>query len=106
MNTTTNNSVLSKPDRCVCTQAVGHAIHPMHLKHALQRHLSGDWGHDLCEEDRKANDAAVESNGQVLSKYGLPEEDSGKMVEIYVISDAGHLIPGQHTVTFLFPDEY
>ena len=33
----------------------------------LRRHIACDWGDDLCEEDRAANDEALETGARLLS---------------------------------------
>ena len=35
---------------------------------ALQRHADADWG-ELCPEDTRANDRALEQGGRLLSAY-------------------------------------
>ena len=67
----------------------------------LQRHARGDWG-DLCDDDKTANDSALETGARILSAYHLPD---GK--KIWIITDAE--IDDQHhrqATTFLLPDEY
>ena len=69
--------------------------------HFLRRHLRGDWG-DLCDEDRKLNDAAVANEGdsekqdRVLSAYHL--KDSTK---IWIISEYDRSV-----TTILLPSDY
>ena len=36
----------------------------------IQRHVLGDWG-DMIDEDKRANDLAVEMGGRILSAYKL-----------------------------------
>lgn len=47
----------------------------------LHRHASGDWG-DLPDEDRRANDAALEFGDRILSRYDLPDGQ-----KIYIITE-------------------
>ena len=61
----------------------------------LLRHASGDWG-EVCPEDRKQNDDAVESGDMLLSAYRTSLGE-----RIWVISDAGRAV-----TTILLPDEY
>ena len=64
------------------------------LLQALGRHTAGDWG-DLCEEDKQANDAALEHGGRLFSSYELP---GGKL---WIITEADRSV-----TTFLLPEEY
>ena len=67
----------------------------------LARHATGDWG-DLCEEDKKANHAALQTGARILSAYHLPDG-----TKLWIITDAE--IDEQHhryATTFLLPDEY
>jgi hypothetical protein len=61
----------------------------------LRRHHSCDWG-DLCEEDRAANENALECGHRILSRYLLTD---GKI--IYTITEADRSI-----TTVLFASEY
>ena len=67
----------------------------------LSRHARGDWG-ELCDEDKQANDAALQTGARLLSAYHLPDG-----TKIWLITDAE--IDDQHhrqASTFLLPDEY
>lgn len=61
----------------------------------IERHLHGDWG-ILSDEDRFANDRAVESGGRILSAYPL---QSG--TKLWVITESD-----QSVTTILLPEEY
>lgn len=61
----------------------------------LQRHVNGDWG-DLCDEDKKENDFAVEKRLRIFSAYLLQDN-----TKIWVITEADRSV-----TTFLLPDEY
>lgn len=61
----------------------------------LRRHLAGDWG-EVCEEDREANEAAVEDELRLLSAYPLKNGE-----KIWVITEADRLV-----TTLLLPEEY
>ena len=51
----------------------------------LHRHVTGDWGGDLDEQDRQANERAVQGEGRILSAY------STKLGErLWVISALHH----------------
>ena len=62
----------------------------------LDRHQVGDWG-DLCEEDKKANDRALnqENPERILSSYQL---DAGKL---WIITEWTRGV-----TTLLLPEEY
>ena len=67
----------------------------------LSRHARCDWG-DLCDEDKQANDAALQTGARLMSAYTLPDG-----TKLWVITDAE--IDNNHhrqATTFLLPDEY
>jgi len=67
----------------------------------LARHVRGDWG-ELCDEDKQANDAAIQTGARIMSAYTLPDGE-----KLWLITDAE--IDDQHhrqATTFLLPDEY
>lgn len=61
----------------------------------LQRHVAGDYG-DLCEEDKQANEEAVEQRLRILSAYKLPDG-----TRIWIITEAD-----RSATTVLLPEEY
>lgn len=65
-----------------------------HVFQSIQRHLAGDWG-DLCDEDRVANELAIQQGGRLFSVYkdGMPT--------IWIITEWD-----RSATTVLFPDEY
>lgn len=60
----------------------------------FERYISGDYG-DLCEEDLKANEDAIESGLRVLAHYKTSKGG------IYIITEAD-----RSCTTILFCDEY
>ena len=66
----------------------------------LRRHASGDWGM-VCEEDKEANDEALQSGARVLSAYVLPDE-----TKLWIITDAEDDQGNRQATTFLLPEEY
>lgn len=62
----------------------------------LTRHASGDWGDDLCQEDRNENEFSVTNGFRILSSYKLR---SGTV--IWIISEAD-----RSSTTILLPHEY
>ena len=66
-----------------------------HVHLSLKRHLAGDWG-DVCDEDRVANELALQNGGRLFSVYkkkGLPT--------IWIITEWDRSV-----TTVLFPNEY
>ena len=61
----------------------------------IARHLKGDWG-KLCNEDRKANDAAVEQGLRILSSY-----TTSTGTKLWIITEADRSV-----TTLLLPSEY
>lgn len=60
----------------------------------LRRHVSGDWG-DLVDEDKAANEQALEQGGRLLSGYKV---GGGK---VWVITEWDRSV-----TTLLLPEEY
>ena len=61
----------------------------------LRRHHCGDWGDELCDEDREANEAALRHGLRLLSRYSTPAGS------IYVITELDRSM-----TTVLLPEEY
>lgn len=61
----------------------------------LDRHINGDWG-DLDEEDKSANNWAVDNEARILSAY-----HTEKGQKIWIITEAD-----RSATTLLLPDEY
>ena len=61
----------------------------------LQRHATGDWG-DVCEEDRVANNDALQYGDRLLSSYAISEN-----IKIWVITEYDRSV-----TTILLPSEY
>jgi hypothetical protein len=67
----------------------------------IRRHSDCDWG-DLCAEDKKANEEAMQSGARLMSSYFLPDE-----TKLWVITDATVNEEGKGLVTtLLLPEEY
>ena len=49
----------------------------------LARHVRGDWGSGLCEEDRRENEFSLERGFRLLSSYGTNVGN-----KIWIISEA------------------
>jgi len=62
----------------------------------LSRHQRGDWGL-VCDEDKAANEAALNDGSRVLSAYEL---STG--VKIWILTEASP----RSSTTLLLPEEY
>ena len=90
-----------KTGKLIATEGIANFINQIAWNHiwvdeCLQRHKAGDWG-DLEQEDKEANDQALENGDRLFSSYIT---DEGGTI-IWIITDADRL----HT-TILFPHEY
>lgn len=74
---------------------VRHGVHPMKL---LARHVTGDWGEALCDEDKERNRQAVRRGKRVLSAYYL---DPVQQVQVWMTT-AGD----RSSTIFVLPEEY
>jgi len=61
----------------------------------LSRHLSGDWG-ELCKEDQKANQEALEADLRLMSVYVTRNQ-----TKLWIITEADRSV-----TTLLLPEEY
>ena len=52
----------------ITTNAV-RRLTPDEINQGFARHISGDWG-NVCSDDAKANDDALENGDRLLSAYG------------------------------------
>ena len=65
------------------------------LARYLRRHHCGDWGDELCAEDKQANEDALHYKTRLLSRYSTPGGS------IYIITEHDRSI-----TTILLPSEY
>ena len=79
----------------VITSAASEALPRVDVAHGLNRHAAGLWG-DLSDNDRVANDMAVEHGGRILSAYG-----STNGIRFWIITEAD-----RSATTVLLPDDY
>ncbi len=77
------------------TPGILDTIDPAHVDDALTRHFGGDWG-DCGEEDRKANEEALEEGSRLFSVY---HDRTG--AKFWIITEADRT-----STTVLLPDEY
>lgn len=61
----------------------------------LLRHLGGDWG-NLCDEDKRLNDAALKSGDRLLSSYEVTPT-----LTLWIITEGDRSV-----TTLLLPSEY
>jgi hypothetical protein len=59
-----------QPGAIVSTPGVLDSVPPNIMAKDLRRHLTGDWG-AVCNEDKKANNAAVAEGTRILSSYNI-----------------------------------
>ncbi len=62
----------------------------------LARHVRGDWGEELCDEDKELNDEAIKDGSRILSAYTLK---SG--AKLWVITEAD-----RSSTCALLPSDY
>jgi len=67
----------------------------------LKRHIAGDWGEELCQEDRQANDQALIDGSRLLSAYKLRDG-----TKIWIITEACGENGQREATTCLLPEEY
>jgi hypothetical protein len=61
----------------------------------LRRHHCGDWGDELCAEDKQANEHSLKDGTRLLSRFSTPGGS------IYIITE-----PDRSVTTILLPEEY
>ena len=62
----------------------------------LRRHHCGDWGEELCAEDKQANEHSLKDGSRLLSCYRTPAGD-----RLYIITEWDRSM-----TTILLPEEY
>src|SRR5437868_1133376 len=67
----------------------------------LLRHLHGDWGDELCEQDKRANDRSLLDGSRLLSAYVL---SSGE--KVWFITEAVGDDGQRASTCILLPAEY
>ncbi|HEV2352908.1 MAG TPA: hypothetical protein VGR89_01585 [Puia sp.] len=81
--------------RLVATPNALRCLDQTDILRGMERHCAADWG-DLTEEDRRANDCALENGGRLVSVY-----HSSEGVKFYVITEAD-----RSATTVLLPEDY
>ena len=69
-----------------------HNLTPMQF---LERHVTGDFGDDLCDEDKEANNEAIWNEERILSAYKVSD------MKLYVITESD-----RSSTTLLLSSEY
>ena len=67
----------------------------------LGRHVGGDFG-DMCEEDKQANEQALQDGSRIFSAYVLKTTGEKVWVITEAIDDQGR----RAATTILLPEEY
>ena len=62
----------------------------------LRRHHCGDWGDELCADDKAANEQALKDGSRLLSCYRTPAGD-----RLYIITEWDRSV-----TTIMLPSEY
>ena len=62
----------------------------------MRRHHCGDWGEELCAEDKAANEQALKDGSRLLSCYRTPAGD-----RLYIITEWDRSV-----TTIMLPSEY
>jgi hypothetical protein len=62
----------------------------------MRRHHCGDWGEELCAEDKAANEQALKEGSRLLSCYRTPAGD-----RLYIITEWDRSV-----TTIMLPSEY
>ena len=69
-------------------------LSPDEVLRGLERHQAGDWG-DVCENDRKANELALQNGERLLSVYHTCEK-----VKYWIITESD-----RSRTTVLLPED-
>ena len=62
----------------------------------VSRHLRGDWGDDLCQDDKTENELSLKQGFRLLSSYKVTETE-----KVWIITEADRSV-----TTLLLPSEY
>jgi len=62
----------------------------------LSRHLRGDWGDDLCQDDKTENELSLKNGFRLLSSYNVTDAEKH-----WIITEADRSV-----TTLLLPAEY
>lgn len=79
----------------VATPGALESVNAVELFEALRKHVNEDWG-EVCEEDKRANDRALETGARLLSAYTTQDG-----VKFWIITEAD-----RSSTCVLLPEEY
>jgi hypothetical protein len=88
--------VLATPGALEALQASGQSAGDF-----LRRHVRGDWGDELCADDKQLNDEALKDGSRILSAYR-----TSKGTKLWIITEAQDDRGHREATTLLLPDEY
>jgi hypothetical protein len=80
----------------VITANAQNRLHPEDVLLCLSRHARGDWGEELCAQDRAENERSLRDTGRLFSRY----RDRNR-VKFYIITEHDRSI-----TTVLLPEDY
>jgi len=63
----------------------------------IERHVSGDWGEEIADEDRRFNNKGVNTGDRLLTAYTLPQTGT----QLWVITERN-----RSATTIMLPAEY
>ena len=95
MSTQPSQAVRFALGRTVITRGALAELSQADVLKGLARHARGDWG-NVCEDDWKANDQALEDGTRLLSSY---RSEAGR--KFWIITEAD-----RSATTVLLPEEY
>lgn len=81
--------------RQVMTCNAQRQLDPLSVFRCMGRHQKGDWG-DVCKEDNKANNQALNKGGRLFSVY---HDANG--IKFWIITEADRSV-----TTVLLPEDY
>lgn len=67
----------------------------------IKRHVTGDWGDELDEQDKALNDQAIENGSRIISAYRTSNGD-----KLWIITEAADSDGNRAVSTILLPSEY
>ena len=73
-------------------------INALKIQNAFSRYLKKDWG-DLCDDDKKMNDDALETDDRILASYHI--QTASSLEKIYIVTEYDRSV-----TTVLLANEY
>lgn len=111
-----SNALRFQPGQCVATPGALALLEKTGFSAAflLSRHLHGDWG-DICKEDAKLNELALQDGSRIMSVYRLvtadklkatPRSRRSELPTAWLITDAADENGIRWVSTILRPEDY